>query len=198
MKKFLIGIVAAAAMIGCIKRGDEVVNPTLETGTATISGKVYVQSDYLNDSTIANTKTEDSLNTNSLDWEANIETENVFENEAGIEVTATIMLKNLDANDGTSTQIEVVRTTTDANGDWSLTVRTPKSGSIPVTVDYQSMLTTDVTFSLDSINGGQKAEVTQSANLMPLNGNGSVYNVYAGQELTADPNMYADFDYFGF
>ena len=182
-KKFLIGVVAAAAMMGCIKR-TEVVNPTLETGTATIKGRVLVNSNYTND-TLQNHlgySNFDDFMFYSIAWE----------NQAGIEVSASIDLQDLNAKDNNSRGMEVVRTTTDANGNYTLTVRTPKNGEIDVDIDFQELLTTTVIANKDSINpmgDGDKGQLSAEWTI-EIDNNSDWINIGNGQTVTLEDRVF--------
>ncbi len=142
-KKFLIGIVAAAAMVGCIKR-TEVTPATGTLGSATISGTILMNTN----------ETNDTLNNHlsGTGQPANYQTD--YENMAGIEVIAWYDTDELDQNYTAGVTQKSVRTETAADGSFTLTVETPAGGSISVDLTYEDQLNANVTFDADSTGGG--------------------------------------------
>ena len=142
-KKFLIGLVAAAAMVGCIKR-TEVTPATGSFGSATVSGTILMNTD----------ETNDSLNNHlsGTGQPANYQTD--YENMAGIEVIAWYDTDDLDPNYSGGNGMEAVRVETAADGSFSFTVETPVNGNMDVDITYEDMITANVTFDADSTTTG--------------------------------------------
>ena len=139
MKKILIGIIAAAAMVSCVKR--ETVEPVAATlGSATISGKVYVNTDFTNDTTDWETEIPATLKTN-------------WENGKSVQVTLTYNFGHLDeTNNNSNNGTRTMTTTTDAStGAYSFTVQTPLNGDINYSISFEEDVMTDVKVRLDSL-----------------------------------------------
>lgn len=128
MKKVLLGLIAAAAMTGCIKREDSLATDQASNlSSGTISGTYWVKTDYVGD-TLPNGATDFDL-LGVSPWE-------------GLVVTATYNTNNLDPNNVNGEQM-VVTTTTDANGEYTLTIPATGNGTF-VTVEVDGVANVDV------------------------------------------------------
>ena len=117
-KKFLLGIVAAAAMVGCIKRTE--VEPTDATlGSATISGQINMSTDLSNDTVNSAGQTPGTY-------------DQVFENDQlnGIQVRVEYDRGDLDPNYAGTAQMVSAFGTVSATGTFSVSIPTPAQGMI--------------------------------------------------------------------
>ena len=131
MKKVLLSLAIIAALASCKKEDPKAFSATNTTGTTMVSGKV-IQEHYMNDATGL-----DSINLP----------------KSGVKVSVTVANSELYPNSNNAKGSKTYTGTTDANGDYSISVKTNSDGVRATVVYHNYYATIDTITSTDTIMG---------------------------------------------
>ncbi len=185
-KKFLLGIIAAAAMVGCIKResfepqaGDGYVRTFGTSGT--ISGTVYISTNYVNDTNYSNL--------NNVPWEETYTWEQA--DAANILITLYYDRNDVDPDySGDYPNNATMTTTTDASGNFSFSgIQVPEGGELPVRIEYENVITRTITDSLYNWNTAENELVTYDAEFNPDDWSKN-FDIVDGADYSVENNWY--------